>query len=369
MGIPESVIYFIIPAVTMAVLDGIFMQVFLPRRSSKLIRNFSIAQTIVGFLISVSFVYWMFENKLSKRYLGRLWADVALFVVFGGLKIYQISKYVKLRIDRKHIKYITNYSIPIIPYLLSGQILSLADRLFIEKYHGMTQSGLYSFAYNISMLQIPISNALYNAFVPDYFKYYNEERYQEHDVAVTQLYKIISLSAVFLILFGYEIGKILGSQSYSASLFIIPIVIIGHWLNAIFPIYSRNFQFKKRTFVAAWVTLSAAIVNIILNILFIPKYGNIAAAYNTTISFLFLSLTGYFVSKYVVKIHTLNPIHLLKPFVVMIITAVVFYTYFIPHAQYFILNILLKLIFVMFAVDILYLNYINKFISRIIKSN
>lgn len=369
LRLPESTLYFMIPAVIIAVLDGIFMQVFMPMRNSKIIMRFSIAQTYIGFAISVAFVYWMYVRHYDHRYIGRLWADVVIFIIFGSFKLYQISKYVKLTFNFKHVKYIAGYSLPLIPYLLSGQILSLFDRVMIEKYHGIAQSGLYSFAYNISMLQIPISNALYNAFIPDYFKFYNEKRYKEHDIAVTQLYNIISVSAVFFMLFGLEIGSILGSKSYHSSLYIIPIVIIGHWFNAIFPIYSRNFQYKKKTYIAAIVTISAGILNIGLNVLFIPKYGSIAAAYTTTISMFYLAVVGFLVCKYFIKIHVLNPAYLLKPLIVMVLTALVFYTYFMTNTQYFYTNILLKIVTLLGAVSILYFSHINKFISRLIKSN
>ncbi|MEI8278344.1 MAG: oligosaccharide flippase family protein [Bacteroidota bacterium] len=369
LRLPESTLYFMIPAVILAVLDGIFMQVFLPRRNSKIIMRFSIAQTYIGFAVSVAFVYWMYISHYENRYMGRLWADVIIFFVFGSFKVYQISKYVKLSFNIKHVKYIAGYSLPLIPYLLSGQILSLFDRVMIEKYQGIAQSGLYSFAYNISMLQIPISNALYNAFIPDYYKFYNEKRYKEHDIAVTQLYNIISVSAVFFMLFGFEIGSILGSKSYHSSLYIIPIVIVGHWFNAIFPIYSRNFQYQKKTYIAAIVSISAGILNIGLNILFIPKYGSMAAAYTTTISMFYLALVGFIVCKYFIKIHVLNPIYLLRPLIVMILTAFLFYTYFMTHTEYFYTNILLKIITLAAALSILYFSHLNKFISRLIKSN
>lgn len=53
-------------------------------------------------------------------------------------------------------------------------------------------------------------------------------------------------------------------------------------------------QYKKKTVGMAIASISAAGLNYLLNLLFIPKYGYIAAAYTTLISFLWLMLLHIF---------------------------------------------------------------------------
>ena len=367
LHVPENTIFFFIPATILAVMDAIFMAIFVSRRNSKVIMKFSTIQAYIGFLITVGIIYWMFINHKGNRYIGRLWGDVIIFIIFGAFKFYQISTYIKFSIKKAHVKYILGYSLPLIPYLLSGQILSQFDRVMISKYKGDSDSGLYSFAYNISMLQLMVSNALYNAFMPEYFKFYNEKKYKEHDIAVVQLFNIITVSAVFFILYGYEIGKLLGSKSYATALIIIPIVMIGHWFTAITGIYNRNFQFQKKTYIAAIVVLSGGFLNVLLNYYYIPKYGFIAAAYTTSVSYFYLACASFLASKYLVKTHVVNPIAFLKHLIIMIIIVVLYNLYFATQTEYFFTNIILKALLLISATGILYLSYLNQFISKLIK--
>ena len=63
-----------------------------------------------------------------------------------------------------------------------------------------------------------------------------------------------------------------------------------------------NFEFyHKKTLLIACGTCSAAVVNIILNLLFIPWWGNIGAAAATAISYIMLFLFHQIIAKYVIK--------------------------------------------------------------------
>lgn len=54
--------------------------------------------------------------------------------------------------------------------------------------------------------------------------------------------------------------------------------------------------YKKKTIYTSIVSLSAGSLNIILNAMFIPKYGYIAGAYTTLISYFFMFVVAWIVS-------------------------------------------------------------------------
>ena len=56
-------------------------------------------------------------------------------------------------------------------------------------------------------------------------------------------------------------------------------------------------QFMKKTVGMAFGSALAAIINVALNMLFIPKYGYIAAAYTTLVSYGFLLVFHYILVK------------------------------------------------------------------------
>ena len=85
-------------------------------------------------------------------------------------------------------------------------------------------------------------------------------------------------------------------------------------------IASLGMYLTGNTFYVAVTTIFAAGLNILLNFIFIPKYGMMAAAYSTLIAFVVLYLSSYFYSDKQYKI----PYENLKIFEVLA-AGVVFY--------------------------------------------
>ncbi|WP_129408565.1 polysaccharide biosynthesis C-terminal domain-containing protein [Marinitoga lauensis] len=104
-------------------------------------------------------------------------------------------------------------------------------------------------------------------------KYYNE------------IYVII-LSLIFIIV--PELGLIMAPKSYNSSLTIISIIVASYYMQFLYTIYVNFAFFYKKTGSISIGTLLAGIINIILNILLIPKFGYEIAAITTLISYFFL---------------------------------------------------------------------------------
>jgi O-antigen/teichoic acid export membrane protein len=60
---------------------------------------------------------------------------------------------------------------------------------------------------------------------------------------------------------------------------------------------SLGMYLNKKTKYVAYTTIAAAALNITLNIIFVPKFGMMTAAYSTLISFIFLYLISYYFGK------------------------------------------------------------------------
>jgi O-antigen/teichoic acid export membrane protein len=153
----------------------------------------------------------------------------------------------------------------------------------------------------------------------------NNKEYEKHDADIVKLFKIIGLAACFLILFAEQIGIILGAKSYHASLYMIPIILIGQLFIAVIPIYKRHISFVKKTYWTSVSILSASAINILLNWIFIPKYGAITGAYTTLASYFFQIIITLIIVKTVIKTHMTNPLKFLDVILIVIACCLGFY--------------------------------------------
>ncbi|HPJ68323.1 MAG TPA: oligosaccharide flippase family protein [Desulfobacteraceae bacterium] len=350
--LPESVIPYFIPAVLMGIISSLFRQVYQPRKETKRIRRVSIAQTYVGFALAVGFILL----QKDELYLGRLKGDVAVFIIFGFLRMRDVLRYTSFRFkfNKEHLKYILNFSLPNIPYLLSGIIIAQFGRIMLNNTNGSEEAGLYSFAYNIATLQIMISNSLHNAWTPNYYAYMNRTNYEVMDNESHLIIKLITLSAIILIMFANELGALLSPDSYHTALNAIPVIILGHFFLGILPFNKNAIQYSKKTYITAATTISAGILNIVLNALFIPKYGYIAAAYSTLASYAYLYIIETIISKYFLKYHIFSPGKLKIEFIVLGGVLILYYLLFSTSSVFSFQNLVLKLLIVGITVTILF---------------
>jgi O-antigen/teichoic acid export membrane protein len=98
-----------------------------------------------------------------------------------------------------------------------------------------------------------------------------------------------------LSLFSKEIIKLLAQkQSFWPSYEVVPVIVLSYVFFGMRIVSSLGMYLNKKTKYVAYTTVAAAALNIILNIIFIPEFGMMTAAYSTLISFIFLYLISYY---------------------------------------------------------------------------
>jgi O-antigen/teichoic acid export membrane protein len=351
----------LIPLAVIGTTTGsIYNQIMQPLYQSRKIAIPSIISSYAAFVLSLVLILIM----TSQKYMGQILAQVIIGIIFFFYYMKELRPFINLTFKKKYFKYIFSYSIPLIPYALNGIILAQIDRVQINMYEGASSVGLYSFAYNIAMLMSVFSVTLFQTWTPRYFEYMNARDYISHDKDIHKLNKYLVIVAAFLILFGMEVGYILADKKFHPALSIIPIVVISYYFEAIFTIFARHIGFAKRTIYATLIALASGVLNIFLNTIYIPMYGYKAAAWTTFASYLTMTILGYLVSAYVLKIHTTRLWLIAKTGVLLI--PITFVTYLVgTYIENIILGIMIKLIiFVIPAYYLLPSNLIPKFIRR-----
>ena len=94
-------------------------------------------------------------------------------------------------------------------------------------------------------------------------------------------------------LFAPEIMSILAPSQYMEGIYAIPSIAAGVYFTAVYSLYMRVELYYKETGFATLASTLAALVNIILNLIFIKLHGFIAAGYTTMICYALLALFHY----------------------------------------------------------------------------
>ena len=103
------------------------------------------------------------------------------------------------------------------------------------------------------------------------------------------------------ILVGPEVIMLLGTPPFYEAKWMVAPVIVGCYFQFVYGYFSLMEIYCKRTELIAFGSVGAAIVKIVLNLIFIPQYGFIGAAYTTMISYAILMIYHWVMFKIVFK--------------------------------------------------------------------
>lgn len=242
----------------------------------------SLLITISTALLSV-FLVLNLENRLAGRILGSMIPTATV-----GIILYFILMHRGRKVNISYWKYALPICLPYIPHILSLSLLNSMDKMMIIKICGAEENALYSVAYSCGAVITLLVTSLNTAFTPWLGEKLNDEKHDE----IRKVSKHYTIFFVFgacgVMLFTPELLLLMGGKSYGEAIYVMPPVAFGCVCQFMYTIYVNIEQFKKKTIGMAFASIAAALSNYILNSVFIPIFGYIAAAYTTLASFAIL---------------------------------------------------------------------------------
>lgn len=249
--------------------------------------------TSVFLSISTAIISVVLVINLNNKFFGRVIGSIVPTIVLGIIfYIYFIRKGKKVRVQ--YWKYALPICLPFIPHLLSLNVLNSMDRVMITKWCGAEDNALYSLAYTCGSMVTLLMTSMNSAFAPWIGEKLNSKDYKQ----IKQFSKIyissFSLLAIGIMTVAPEVLWILGGNNYIEAKYVMTPIAMGCVCQFLYTMFVNIEQFKKKTVGMAVASVVAALVNYILNCVFIPRYGYVAAAYTTLVGYLCLLIIHMF---------------------------------------------------------------------------
>lgn len=240
-------------------------------------------------LVSVLLVITL-DNRLNGRIMGMIIPNIIIGV---SLMIYFFIK--GKRVNFSYWSEALKIVLPFIPHLLSLNVLNLMDRVMITKFCGEKYTALYSLPYTVASIITMILSSLNGAFSPWLGGKLAEKKYKDIR-SVSKWYILLFLYfAVAVMLIAPEVLLILGGQAYIEAKWVMVPVAMGCVCQFIYTLFVNVEQFEKKTIGMAFASMSAAVLNFVLNFLLIPRFGYIAASFTTLIGYIWLLVVHMYI--------------------------------------------------------------------------
>lgn len=244
-----------------------------------------ILPNLISVVLSILAILFIVKTDL---YMGRIIPTALVNIVFGLYIVFLVYHKSHVFLCAEYIKYAFKISAPLVLHGIALNILSQSDRTMITLLSNPSQTGIYSLIYNFSMIATVVTTALDGIWVPWFMEKLQKKKYDEINSVASDYISLLTYVMTALILVGPEIVKVLAAEEYWEGIIIIPPVVLSNFVIFAYTLYVNIEHFHKRTLYITMNTIVAAVSNILLNLLLIPRFGYVAAAYTT--------LTAYMIS-------------------------------------------------------------------------
>jgi O-antigen/teichoic acid export membrane protein len=206
-----------------------------------------------------------------------------------------VVKYIKFRFDKKLFFEMLKFGLPTLPAGFSAMILQVADRPILLAMTNLEQVAIYNVNYRMGIPMMLLVTIFEYAWKPFYLSNYQDKDAKQLFARVltyftlisATLFLVVGLFMQFLVMMPFIGGKFINPE-YWTGMGIIPIVMAGYYFNGVYTNFTAGFIITKQTKYISYPVGIAAIINILLNLIFIGLWGYWAAAWAT--------LAAYFVS-------------------------------------------------------------------------
>lgn len=237
---------------------------------------------LISVVLSIFAILFILKDNL---YLGRIVPTTAVYGIFAIVVLMAVYSKTKPELNLDYLKYGLKIALPLVLHSIALQILSQSDRVMITSLRNAAETGVYSLVYNLSMIATVITTSLDGIWVPWFTGKLKERKIREINVLAMDYVHLMTYAMVALILVGPEILKIFADQRYWEGMSIIPPIALANYMIFMYTMYVYIEHYYKKTVYITKNTLIAAGLNVILNFILIPKYGYVAAAYTTLVSY------------------------------------------------------------------------------------
>jgi O-antigen/teichoic acid export membrane protein len=201
-----------------------------------------------------------------------------------------ILKYLRPTLSAESTRRLLAFGLPYVPTVLAGLITEVSDRVFVTRYSGAAEAGVYTIVYKFGMLMSLATNAFRSAWLPFLVNLSRKEDGRPL-CARTMTYFLMAgvMLCLAVTLFLNEIVTHLASPAYLRGKWVVPVVLAAYLFGGVYVNLMAGVYVKERTRILPAIVGVGAAVNILCNVTLIPAMGMMGAAWATLAAYVVMT--------------------------------------------------------------------------------
>jgi O-antigen/teichoic acid export membrane protein len=202
------------------------------------------------------------------------------------------------------------FGLPYIPVGLSGMVLQVIDRPMLIAFTNESNVGIYQANYRLGIFMNLVTSMFDYAWKPFFLSHAKDENAKTLFARVLT-YFLLAMCGIFLFLSFFIsdlvqiqiFGRHIIHPDYWVGLGVVPVVLLAYIFGGISIHLNAGIFIEKKTAYLLPTSILGALSNIVANLILIPKYGIMGAAYATLIAYALSAFALYFI---VIRFYTIE---------------------------------------------------------------
>jgi O-antigen/teichoic acid export membrane protein len=216
----------------------------------------------------------------------------------------EIFSKLTLKFLRRLYTDLLKFGLPYIPAGLAAMMVQVIDRPILLAMTNESTVGIYQANYRLGIFMMLVVSMYDYAWRPFFLTHAGDPDAKQLFSKILTYFTFFSAILILLVslyiddLVKFRVfGRFVINPAYWSGLGIVPIVLLGYLFNGIFVNLMAGIYIEKKTSHLPYITGIGAAINVIVNLLLIPRFGMFGAAWATFFAYAGMALVIYIVSQ------------------------------------------------------------------------
>ncbi len=261
--------------------------------------SIKIIAVVLNVFLNIVFVVWLHKGIAGVFY-AQLGASIATF----SLTIPVMLPVLRLIYSLSQLKQHLAFGLPYLPTTFAVILMELIDRFFLLQFRGAAEVGIYSAGYRLAMIMSLLIAGFRFAWHPFFLSIAGQKDVKQFFARVLTYFLLVC--AFIYLFFSFFIDTIvhlkfadiyLFDAAYWQSTAVVPVVMLAYIFFGVYAIFVVGLHLEKKTKYLPGITFVGALTNIVGNLLLIPQFGMMGAAWATVFSYATMTFVLYILAQ------------------------------------------------------------------------
>lgn len=224
----------------------------------------------------------------------------SFFGLFCALLIFARGK---CFFNKVYWRFALHFNLPLLSYYISQSLLNQSDRIMINYLVGSDKAAVYSVAYSAATLMLLLVSAINGSLNPWMYKKLKAKRYEDIAPIVTLLSILVGAATLAMTALAPDLVRILATDAYAEAIWIIPPVSASVFFVFVYMMFANVEMYYGENRGISLVSILCGGANVLLNAIFIPLCGYMAAGWTTLFCYALLAVLHALLMRRACRLH------------------------------------------------------------------